>query len=505
MIHICCGDKEFVLEYPGAPVKIAELLVQCGLRQEQPCGGRGKCGKCTVKAVGAFCAVTEDEYAALSAAALAEGVRLACCAEITGDSAEILLTDNLEFAGLADAGEMQMQMLPMGCGLGLAVDIGTTTVAAYLCDLTSGCVLCSDAAPNPQRAFGADVVSRIDASLAGHGVELAELVRTCIAGLAESLATAVDRDVKEIDAAVITGNTAMLYMLMEFPVDDIAVAPFEAVHRFGTYVPGAELFPEWATDCTIYLPPCISAYVGADVTCGIFSSGMLGEAGPVLLADIGTNGEMALYAGGRLLCCSTAAGPALEGVGIQMGSCAVQGAIDRVWLAEGAILIHTIGEAKARSICGSGLLDAVTCLLETGEIDETGALQGNCIQLGGTEVLLTQKDIRSVQLAKAAIRAGMDTLLHYGGCAAPQKLLLAGGFGSLMNPVSASKIGLIPPESATCMALGNSAGRGAVQLLLNRTMHAQCEDIAAVAQTVGLAADPFFSAAFVDRMGFEGE
>ena len=170
-------------------------------------------------------------------------------------------------------------------------------------------------------------------------------------------------------------NTAMLYLLRGYDVRDIALAPFQARHLFGEYVPARELGLDWGADCQVYLPPCLSAYVGADITCGLLACDILHASSPALLADVGTNGEMALLSDGTIYCCATAAGPAFEGVGISCGSAAVTGAIDAVTVENNALRCHVIGGGTARSLCGSGLLDAVAALRRLELVEDSGYME----------------------------------------------------------------------------------------------------------------------------------
>ena len=212
----------------------------------------------------------------------------------------------------------------------------------------------------------------------------------------------------------ITGNTAMLYLLQGLDVHDIALAPFQARHLFGEYAPAAELGLRWGADCRVYLPPCISAYVGADITCGLLACGALQADGPALLADVGTNGEMALLSGGTIYCCATAAGPAFEGVGISCGSGAVPGAIDAVTVSDGTLRAHVIGGGAARSLCGSGLLDAVAALRQLELVEDSGFMVEDALSLTpGVALTMSIRDFISGDYLSGTIRL-IDALLTAG-------------------------------------------------------------------------------------------
>ena len=374
-------------------------------------------------------------------------MRLACLARICGPDAELTLPR--EDGLLVETGGSlhRLEWDPWAAALGICVDIGTTTVAAYLWDLDRRCRLGVASCKNPQERFGADVVSRLDASLAGQGDALRACIVRCLSDLAYQLCRQAGRPVSDVGGAVITGNTAMLYLLRGYDVRDIALAPFQARHLFGEYVPARELGLDWGADCQVYLPPCLSAYVGADITCGLLACDMLHASSPALLADVGTNGEMALLSDGAIYCCATAAGPAFEGVGISCGSAAVTGAIDTVTVENNALRCHVIGGGTARSLCGSGLLDAVAALRRLELVEDSGYMEEDSLPLTGS-VSLLRRDIRSFQLAKAAVCAGVDTLLRAAGRAASEveTVWLAGGFGCKLSPASAGAVGLLPRQ-----------------------------------------------------------
>ena len=241
---------------------------------------------------------------------------------------------------------------------------------------------------------------------------------------------------------------------------------------------------------------------------------------PELLVDIGTNGEMALAAGGKMLCCSTAAGPAFEGAGIYQGMNAKEGAVSRVFLENGKIRCSVIGGVEAKGICGSGIVDAVAVMVKAGILDETGiineedhAFEGDiteveeqpAFRLPGTQVVITQKDIRAVQLAKSAVCSGMLTLIEEAGMQPKdvKRLTIAGGFGAFIDVQSAQTIGLIPPGfAAKAVAVGNAAGTGASMVLLSEEVRRSSEKLAKRAETVELSSSPRFMDYYVENMLF---
>ena len=502
MIRLKNGGITTELAWDGTPVTVSRLLAQAGLYPDRPCGGQGRCGKCRVGARGDLSPATPEEHRHLTPEELAAGMRLACLAQVCGPDADIELPPDGELLVETGGSLHRLAWDPWASGLGLCVDIGTTTVAAYLWDLDRRCRLGVASCKNPQERWGADVVSRLDAALAGHGEDLRSCMVQSLEGLAARLCRQADRPVSDIGGAVLTGNTAMLYLLRGLDVHDIALAPFQAQHRFGEYVSADALGLRWGADCRIYLPPCIAAYVGADISCGLLACGILQTDGPALLADVGTNGEMALRSGNTIYCCATAAGPAFEGVGISCGSGAAIGAIDAVTVENGGLRVHVIGGGPARSLCGSGLLDAAAALRRLERVEDSGFMEEESLPLSGG-VSLLRRDIRAFQLAKSAVCAGVDTLLHAAGCTAMQvrTTWLAGGFGCKLSPESAGAVGLLPRDLIPSVRpAGNTAAMGAALLLCSRRFEAELAAIVSASRVVELAADPFFQQRFVEDM-----
>jgi len=475
------------------------------LKMDLPCGGHGKCGKCKVKAVGALSAVCETELTHLSQEERDHGIRLACCTKVLGMCSVEEIHPKTEGSAVLTTGEIrQTDFHPAYQHFGVSVDIGTTTLAAKLLD-RNGRVLSECGAANPQSIYGADVISRIESSMAGKGDSLAEVLTLKLDEMIQKMATEVQVDTKEIDGIVMTGNTTMLYLLTRTSPESLSHAPFQMTRGFGESIPASVLgLFSVGPEIEVYLPPCISAFVGADTVCALLASDLCASEKPVMLADIGTNGEMALWNQSLLTVCSTAAGPALEGVGISMGMPGSKGAIDQVYLKDGAYVAHVIGDVSPVGICGSGLVDAVATLLENETIDETGFLEEDEVTIS-SPVVLTQKDIRMVQLAKSAICAGMKTLIHEAGLQEKQieRLDIAGGFGNYLNKKSATQIGLWPSEFLTIAnSIGNGALSGATLLLTNQDFRKKAEELAQSAITIDLSASPYFSDEYLMGMTF---
>ncbi len=508
------GHETCFLEF-SKPAGLADLLALHGHPLDLPCAGSGRCGKCRVTARGALSAPTAEERRLLTAEEFAAGVRLACQTVAEGD-AEVTLTEKSGISVIQTEAVSRQYERDAQQGYGAAIDIGTTTVAASLIDLAGGEELASSCAQNPQEAFGADVISRIERSLAGEGPALAEAIRGCIERLLRELSEKSGLDGGQIGRVILTGNTTMLYLLTGRNVSCLSHAPFEADERFGREFP---LRFAAAPNAACYLTRCNSAFVGGDITTAVLASGIAERQETALLIDVGTNGEIVLTHNGKMYCSSTAAGPALEGAGIYMGMPAFGGAIRRIRLENGVIKPETVGGLPDTGICGSGVIDAMAVLLKIGAVEETGLLleedhaYTDCLtEAGGMpafrfgeRTLFTQKDIRAVQLAKAAICAGICTLLHEAGLTPDRvdRFVIAGGFGSHIDVANAAAIGLFPPELAEkAEVVGNAALEGAVMMLKRRAFAPESEQIADRMETVELSSNPYFSDQYMEAMMF---
>ena len=448
---------------------------------ETPCGGNGTCGKCAVYATGAFSPEPDEA-----------GRVLACQAVVTGDG-EVYLPSRRSVRQIQTDGILEAWApVPGGRGWGAAVDIGTTTVVVRLADLERGVLAPPLCAENPQRMLSADVIGRIQAAGEGKGPILRRMIAETVGHLLDEACQAVGIGRDDLVRTVITGNTTMLYLYTGRNPEPLSHAPFQADCLFGYEEAG------------VWYPPCFGAFVGADIYTAIRASGMCRRPETALLIDLGTNGEIALVHEGRLLCCSTAAGPAFEGAGLSMGMQGGEDAIDRVFLQGATLRAHVIGGGAPRGVCGSGVVDAMACLLQTGALDETGLLEDDPAPVAGN-VSLSQQDVRMVQLAKSAICAGIRTLAQRAGVSLAEvsELLVAGGFGSTLDWNNAGLIGLIPRElAARARSVGNAALDGAAMLLLDVSLRAESEAAAREARTVELSTDPVFAQLYMDGMFF---
>lgn len=421
---------------------------------------------------------------------------------------------------------------------GMAVDIGTTTIAAYLMDLNTGQEQGVYSCMNPQRKYGADVISRINYSMErSNGLqEMNESIIGCMNQIVEEFAKKAGIEGKDIYAAVFVGNTTMMHLLMGLPIVNIAAAPFIPVstggHRFAPEQMGLAINEQGV----IVLIPSVSAYIGADTVAAVVSSGMHEQKGIALLVDIGTNGEIVLGNKDWMFSCSVAAGPAFEGAQIRNGTGGIQGAIDTMHFNE-TLTYTTIGDAKAVGICGSGIVDAVAGMLKKGIIDEMGRIvdadelsesvaggygarlidlqEGDAFLIekkescdASMDIVITQRDVREIQNAKAAVAAGIITLVKESGIQMHdiENVYLAGGFGSYLNIESSLAIGLLPKElTGKVKAIGNAAGSGAVDTLLSCDTAETARHIGEKMQYIELSSNKGFIDEYIDSMMFSGE
>lgn len=478
-VRVIYGTRIINIEYTEA-ARLDKILADAGIVLQQPCSGRGTCGKCAVKAGGYLSPVTSAEEKLLGEKALADGFRLACRTFAEGDAVIEYAPKNVsaitEGTVFSSSG-----LIKRNKGFGAVFDIGTTTVAASLTDLETGKRVYSHVELNAQSRFGADVISRMEYANSG-GLE--EEHRAII----EQLENITKLFPHVPDTKVVTGNTTMLHLYEGLKLDSLAVYPFTPSSLFGE------------KKGNTYIAPCIGAFVGADITAAILASGMTERSESSILVDLGTNGEMAFNSGGRLICCSTAMGPAFEGAGISSGMTASDGAIDRVFIASSRLEYSVIGGTKAAGITGSGLIDAIACMLELGETDETGYLEAPFF-IGDSGISITPADVRAVQLAKSAIRSALDTLCK--NFTEISAFYIAGGFGKNLNLNSCVRIGLFPSVLASkAVILGNASLTGGEMLLTRENAVKKAEEIAQLAQDINLASIPEFSEKFIDNMYF---
>jgi len=390
---------------------------------------------------------------------------------------------------------------------GAAVDIGTTTVAVYLYDMASGSCLGAAAGENPQRAYGADVISRINYTIENeNGLgELKNLILSLVLKLVNNLCGENNISPNDVYSMVLTGNTVMQHIAAGYPPKTIAFAPFTPVSLFGFDVAAKELGITGVNPrASVYFPPAFASYVGGDIATGIIASDTDLSEKLRLYLDIGTNGEIGIGDKNSIVVCATAAGPAFEGAHIKFGMAGVAGAINRVYTnSNSEIVYETIGGARPRGICGSGIIDAVALMSELGVLDETGRIEEDFYIT--PDICITQKDVREIQLAKASICAGIITLLHHTKktLADIEEVILAGGFGAHIDPKSACVIGLIPKElEDKIIVAGNTAGMGAAAVLLDSAAVERVGEAVKKARYIELSGDSFFMDEYIEQMTF---
>lgn len=484
---------------PGTPLQ--DVLFAQGV--EFPCGGRGRCKGCRVKVLAGDLPATPDDVRLLGESRIGEGWRLACRAVASGD----LTLELAQWEATILSDHSAFEFTP-GEGLGVAVDLGTTTLAAQLLDRRDGRVLAVRTALNAQARHGADIMSRIDFALRHEGQAALERrirgqVGTLIAELLAA-AAATDEPVREV---VVVGNTVMHHLFCGLDVTPLSMHPFEPEADGERDFAAADL--GWGdaplANARVRFLPGLGSFVGSDVLAGVLATRMHESADLSLLVDLGTNGEIVVGNRDRLLCASTAAGPAFEGARISCGMRADTGAIAEVNLVGSGLECRVIGGGTPRGICGSGLVDAVAGALELSLVQPDGKLARDGKLPLLSPVSLLPADIRELQLAKGAIAAGIRILLEQWGAPPDtvRRVWLAGAFGNYLNRASARRIGLIefPPDIVE--PAGNTALLGAkLALFQPRGDDGVVESIRARTRHVPLNDDPGFMEAFVGAMHF---
>lgn len=508
--------REVRLTCPGG-CRVHDYIQSQGTALAMSCGGKGMCGKCRVRVVRGRLPVTPEDKRIFSEAQLAQGWRLACKA-VTREAVEIVVPvqEQQGFSALAaEAADEGALSLAADHDYGLAVDIGTTTLAAALVDCTDGKILATATAVNSQRSFGADVVSRIGAACHGKGKALQKAVRRDLTRLMKQLLKDHPGTAARCRQMAIAANTTMLHLLMGWPCDGLGDWPFHPVSLGGkTYRAQEVLGPQSPlADATVTLLPGMSTYVGADITAGIWQCGLASSDDVSLFVDLGTNGEMVLGNKDQRFIASAPAGPALEGGKLTWGTGSVPGAICGVRIERGRAKVRTIDHTVPVGICGTGILEAMAGLVREGLVDETGKLVEpyfhKGVPLASTldyqRITLSQQDIREIQMAKSAIRAGIESLIERSGISRQRvhQVFLAGGFGYYLDPQKAAVIGLLPADLAErTTAVGNTSLKGAIGLLTGAVTLEELQAIAAGVEEIVLGNDEAFQRLYIDYLNF---
>ncbi|MFO7935149.1 MAG: ASKHA domain-containing protein [Bacteroidales bacterium] len=475
----------------GSPLK--DALHEYGV--EFPCGGKGTCGKCRVKLLSGEIRTDEFHRKRLQEFGLGENWRLACLSRCESDM--VLEVDQYET--LIQADETPFDFVPRK-GLGIAVDLGTTTLVAQLLDLQNGRILAVEKSLNPQQKYGSDLVSRLDAVLSGNAPDMTCMIRKKIGEMIDLMTRGKD---ERIDRIVLVGNTVMQHFFCGLDIRPLSFFPFESPDLGEKkFLPG-EL--GWKVRSgEVYFYPSIGSFVGSDILAGIMATGLHGEETYSMLIDLGTNGEIVMGNRDRLLCASTAAGPAFEGARISMGMQATTGAISSVETAAEGWKVRVIGNGRPRGICGSGLIDAVAVLLDRGVIDEYGQiLTGEDQVVLADPVVVTQKDIYEFQLAKAAIATGTEILMKKLDIRPDQigNVYIAGAFGSYINMENVTGTGMLSFRTDRVRKLGNSSLMGARMFLFPDL--SLTGNILRITSHVNLESEDCFQDLFVDHMRFQ--
>lgn len=515
---------------------IGELALRTGLYIDQPCGGKGLCGKCKVIVEDVVPEPTEREKRILSETELSSGIRLACQTKaLPGMSIRFPDQKSDQIQVLETFSECTSSVKPSSLPtdpVGIAIDIGTTTIVVYVVDIERRKQLSVISGINPQVAYGADVISRIShVENKRNGLE--ELQKCLIKQINQLIRDVLDRIGTlrtEVACVVVAANSTMEHIFAGISPSNIGRAPFEPQFYESLEFRASEIGIEVDGDTVVKLMPNISGFVGGDIIAGMLYCEMLRSDALSLLVDIGTNNEMVLGNRELSICCSAAAGPALEGAKISMGMRAAPGAIDRVEIIDGEVQVRIIGGISPVGICGSGLVDAVAELIRTGVITRSGRFAKSedivdkklAARLKGSrgkgsyfvlveasedgkdpQVVLTQKDIREVQLAKGAIATGVHLLLETSGKKLEdiKRVFVAGAFGNYIDIENAVKISILPNVLTDRICpIGNSSGLGACMMLNDPGLWTKAEELRKKTKHIELANHKDFQDIFISNL-----
>ncbi len=564
-------EDEFVLRVKRG-TNLLQILREHKIPVQADCSGNKTCGKCKVKVISERLTLSEEEKEFLTQGEIDAGMVLACFQNVMSDIVveikdhEAKILSDFEFPnilerkyirhridGLSKSPEHNESATDLihqstgkkyGCNLsavrslsslktkkpfdilvrddeeivlidesilaayGIGIDVGTTTLAIALIDLLDEKVVDIYKCMNPQKAYGADVISRIQYANEHDDGMMTKIIHDAIVKGIGSLMEKNRVAARQIVEVAVAGNTTMQYLLAGIDPIGLAASPFLATHLDRITVPFAQLFHNELLACNAVVMPGLSAYIGSDILAGIYTTGLVQRPGNYLFIDIGTNGELAIQANGRLVCVATAAGPAFEGANITCGMGSLEGAICAVTQEDDDFQLEIIGDGEPKGICGSGLVDLMALCLERGLVDETGRLlEGQSIPVAKESdgISLYQNDIRELQLAKAAIAAGIEVLLQECGCTVDELdgLLLAGGFGHHLNVDHAIRIGLLPDGlKDKTQVIGNSSLAGSIKYLLEKDAGSGLAAIKDKCDYIELSTNLKFYDYFIDYMSF---
>ncbi len=512
---------------------VSDAAVIAGILLDFPCGGEGKCGKCVVRIEGGVSAPTRKEIEVLGKDRISSGFRLACQTLIEA-TCTVFILDIPQIAdkksGILSGGDRKVVLPEEITGicsepLGAAIDIGTTNLSISILDLENGKRLAVSSADNPQRQFGADVITRISRCMKDpRAVEdMRRMVISALNDCIEKTCAQFGFDINRIVRLVAVGNTAMLSLALGINPTSLGHSPYTPPFTGPLSIPVAETGLLGNERARLDVPRIISGFLGADITSGLLWTRIHVRNKASALVDLGTNGEIAFARKGKIMACSTAAGPAFEGSQISCGMRAVPGAIE-YFNRDKDLSPHVLGGGVPKGICGSGILDACALLLDAKLITQRGRLVSPSgggklakerirdfdssrafVLYPGYELFLTQEDIRQVQLAKSAIASGFKVLsdVFLEKEETLEKIWIAGAFGNFLKPDSVVRIGIIPRQYLSRMAMaGNAALLGAEMMLASTQAFEEANVIASNTAPVELSGNPLFEKEFYKNLLF---
>ncbi len=536
-IYIQSEDRTISTE-PGQT--LLEALVESGVLLRADCGGRGRCGKCKIRIIEPDNTDSEGKLpdsGVLSREEIADGYRLGCRVDVLGDMTVDIPESSMLTPEVAQKGPTTLpDTIPVSrtpsAPYGIAVDLGTTTIALYLCDLNLGKVVASISLRNPQVMLGDDVMSRITAVSQKPGT-LKRLQKMAVKAMewgAGSLCRSSGVDPLTIDTMVIVGNSTMVHMFLGEDPSSIGVYPYEPLFKEERRVSAGSLGLLFNPDAEVRTLPLISGFLGADIVGATLAVDLGHKAEGTLLVDVGTNGEIIILGKNGYFATSGATGPAFEGASIRHGMHAISGAIDAVKVdaQTGKAVCSVIQKnpkqpKKVSGLCGSGVVSAVAELYRAGLILNDGRFNTEAAPdlfqyedelpeyilapgretLSGMAVTLAQKDIRAIQLAKGALYAAIQMLCNEKGYERPSRLLIAGAFGSYIDKEDALTIGLFPDLPLDHIEIvGNAAGAGAVLTLFDDNYRIKAEELVRDTEVLELALHPDFQDIFIKSLAF---
>ena len=516
---------------------LLEAARLAGVSISSECGGQGSCGKCRVIVEGEVSSHKSIEIKTFTSSEVEEGFRLACCTCVLGDlrvrvpESSLLADVRLQLEGDMGGVKLNPGVLAYethingSVPIGFAVDLGTTKIAACLVNLATGKPMASAGMVNPQNAHGEDIMTRLRYAIRtreqgeSQAPELTEIIRVSLNGLLETLIKKAGVSHHQITGVCIVGNSAMTHLLLNLPVKQLASTPYVCSSKSSFLIKAKELGLKTAAGALVYIPPAIGGFVGSDHIAMIIASDIDRAEKITLGIDIGTNTEIVIRKPGmdKLASLSCPSGPAFEGAHISEGMRASKGAIEMVKFTDTGIKCRTVGGTLPRGLCGSGVIDVIAELYRWRVIDERGRMQKSnerirqgkeglefllvpCSEtVSNKDLVITQKDIDEILLAKGAIRAGIEILLEGTGTPVEsvEEVVIAGAFGAYINLSNAVDIGMFPKfPNASYKQVGNAAMTGAQMVILSCDEQKRAEDIAKKTKPIELATTPGFNRKF---------